>query len=60
MTCHTTAKNGAKARLYKGSQLVDRAKVAGGLVKVHAPGNRPARPRGQALPQAPPHSRTAS
>ena len=38
MTCHTTAKNGAKVRLYKGSQVVDRAKVAGGLVKVHASG----------------------
>ena len=45
MTCHTTAKNGAKARLYDGSHLVDTSRVAGGLVKVHAHG----RPGGHVL-----------
>jgi hypothetical protein len=39
MTCHTTAKTGAKARFYDGGRLVDTAKVAGGLVKVHAAGH---------------------
>jgi hypothetical protein len=45
MTCHTTAKNGARARLYLGSHVVDRARVASGLVKVHASG----RPAGHVL-----------
>jgi hypothetical protein len=38
MTCHTTAKNGSKVRLYQGKHLVDRATAAAGLVKVHASG----------------------
>lgn len=45
MTCHTTAKNGAKAQLYDGGQVVDGARVAGGLVRVHAAG----RPGGHVL-----------
>jgi hypothetical protein len=38
MTCHTTAENGAKARLFDGGHKVDGARVSGGLVKVHAAG----------------------
>jgi len=45
MICHTTAKSGAKARLYDDSRMVDTARVAGGLVKVHAHG----RPGGHVL-----------
>jgi hypothetical protein len=45
MTCHTTAKTGAKARLFNGSTKVDTARVASGLVKVHAHG----RPAGHVL-----------
>jgi hypothetical protein len=45
MTCHTTAKNGAKVRLYKDHTVVDRTKVASGLVKVHASG----KPAGRVL-----------
>jgi hypothetical protein len=44
MTCHTNAAKGSAVRLYKGSHIVksshiaDKAKVSGGLVKVHAAG----------------------
>jgi hypothetical protein len=38
MTCHTTATHGSEVRVYKGSHVVDRAKAASGLVKVHAAG----------------------
>jgi len=38
MTCHTTATNGSSVRLYKGSHVVAKTKVARGLVKVHASG----------------------
>jgi hypothetical protein len=38
MTCHTTAKNGARARLYDGGYKVDGARVSSGLVTVHSPG----------------------
>jgi hypothetical protein len=38
MTCHTTAKAGAKARLFSGSHVVDRTTVVSGLVTVRAKG----------------------
>jgi hypothetical protein len=38
MTCHTTATKGSKVLVYKGKHVVGQAKVAGGLVKVHASG----------------------
>jgi hypothetical protein len=38
MTCHTTARTGALGRVYQGGHVVDRARVSGGLVTVHAAG----------------------
>jgi hypothetical protein len=38
ITCHTTAKRGSQALLKQNGHVVDRATVAGGLVKVHASG----------------------
>jgi hypothetical protein len=38
MTGHTTALNGARARLYDHGRRVDVARVSSGLVKVHSSG----------------------
>lgn len=38
LTCHTTAKKGTHARLFDGKRLVDRAKVAKGVVRVSGNG----------------------